>query len=181
MSLEFPSLLLCSAADSEGGGASGAPFTPNKNEYTANSCDCHPLSNNLNMEGVDSQQGTLESTDGHYTASAFASRGKFSQTQALTIPWFFAQPTSAKCFISNTNPSLKSLKANVPHRERLGQTWAILMRVSSWMSSHFLTSVRSLTRISWKTPLTTRFEREHSRLMNIINWSLQTNRKLRLR
>ena len=104
MSLEFPSLLLCSAADSEGGGASGAPFTPNKNEYTANSCDCHPLSNNLNMEGVDSQQGTLESTDGHYTASAFASRGKFSQTQALTIPWFFCAADLRQMFYFKYEP-----------------------------------------------------------------------------
>jgi len=45
------------------------------NELGLSSCGGNPTSS-LNEEGIDSQQGTLESTDGHYTTSAFASRGK---------------------------------------------------------------------------------------------------------
>lgn len=50
-------------------------MTPNKNELGLSSCGNYLNSASMNEEGFDSQQGTLESTDGHYTAvSAFASR-----------------------------------------------------------------------------------------------------------
>ena len=39
------------------------------------SCGVNP-SISCNEEAIDSQIGTLESTDGHYTTSAFASKGK---------------------------------------------------------------------------------------------------------
>ena len=51
-----------------------APFEINLGKLS--SCGGQPSSLNEEL-AIDSQQGTLESTDGHYTAaSAFASRGK---------------------------------------------------------------------------------------------------------
>lgn len=60
-------------------------MTPNKNELGLSSCGNYLNSASMNEEGFDSQQGTLESTDGHYTAvSAFASRAS-KQSQSLRV------------------------------------------------------------------------------------------------
>ena len=49
----------------------------------SSSCGGNPTSI-FNEEGLDSQQGTLESTDGHYTTSAFASKGKCNNQRHMT-------------------------------------------------------------------------------------------------
>ena len=60
------------------GASAKTPLTPNKKKKSNNLLNTSMVLS-FNEEGADdSQQGTLESTDGHYTAaSAFASKGKF--------------------------------------------------------------------------------------------------------
>ena len=86
MKNQLSSLNLSSALSDKlsSGHSAKTPLTPNKTKL-GNQINGSAYANSLNedginsfLEGVDSQQGTLESTDGHYTAaSAFASKGKF--------------------------------------------------------------------------------------------------------
>jgi len=71
------------------------------------SCGGQP--NSLNEEGFDSQQGTLESTDGHYTqVSAFQSRGKYtsSSSNLILIGRLSAKHNHAYMSIFSLTPNL---------------------------------------------------------------------------